>query len=128
MKRSTFRSISLVLATVLTVAAADPPAFHSAKVIIEIKGARPTDALAIVTAYLPKDGPAVEAQAVKNTGLIQLRVEAADVATAADRANELALAIRAKLRDEKSNQSVKIWEHAEPLSAALKAKFAKDPQ
>ena len=63
---------------------------------------------------LPKGDASVKLQAIRNTSLFDIGVFSTDPKAAADRANELAVAMGKTLNTDPDRQVFKIWEKAEP--------------
>lgn len=76
------------------------------------------DAEKVLRDLLPKGDASVKLEAIRNTGLFDIGVFSPDPKAAADRANELAVALGRTLNTDPDKQVFKIWEKAEISSLA----------
>ncbi len=67
-----------------------------------------------IRALLPKNDPSVTLLPVRNTGLYEIGVHDSDPQLAAQRANNFALMLQAKLATTNPDKRFKLWERAEP--------------
>jgi hypothetical protein len=118
MNRFLFHCIFPMGAAVLLIAFAEasgpfpPSPAYRAAVTIEVKPPG-NDAEGLLRKHLPKGNPSVRLVAVRNTGLFEIAVIATDPKVAAQRANELAEAVK-KAIEARQATTIVLWDRAEP--------------
>lgn len=94
---------------------------YAAKVIFEFSTANTANAEQALRNWLPKDPFISSLTEVRNTGLFELTVIAADPQFAAARANDLAEGLKRVAEAQAGSGRLKIWERAEPPAEPLAA-------
>ena len=130
MNTSLLRSLIFAIIAIVCHSAAlsaPPPSVpaYCARVRVKVIPHVDQEAEAFLRAQLPKNDPSISLSNLQKLNLFDICVTSSDPQTAANRANDIAVAIQKALGSDGDIQRLKIWEKAAPPTAPIAQKDAK---